>query len=90
MFAGEPRKEKVKLAPDLVVEIISDSEQPQLTEQRLRDYLEAGCEVWQVFAAVSTITVWRGNDGVRLGVGEVLTSDRLPGLAIPVSEVFQS
>jgi Uma2 family endonuclease len=78
----------IPIAPDLAVEIISDSEAPEETEQRLRDFLEAGAEVWQVFPALSSITVWRGNEGVRLANDDLLVSERLPGLTIPVSQVF--
>jgi Uma2 family endonuclease len=85
-----PRENRaIPIAPDLAVEIISDSERPDEIEQRLRDYLEADTEVWQVFPSLSSITVWRGNQGVRLGSGQALTSDRLPGFAAPVSDVFR-
>jgi Uma2 family endonuclease len=69
----------IPIAPDLAVEIISDPETPEETEQRLRDYLEADAEVWQVFPSLSGITVWRGNEGIRLANDEVLASERLPG-----------
>ncbi|HEX4773714.1 MAG TPA: Uma2 family endonuclease [Bryobacteraceae bacterium] len=79
----------IPIAPDLAIEIISDSEVPQETEQRLRDYLEADTEVWQVFPALSSVTVWRRNEGVRLAKEQVLTSECLPGFSIAVWECFR-
>ena len=57
-------------------------------EQKLRDYLQADVEVWQVFPSVGSITKWRGNEGIRLEGSQMLTSGRLPGLSMPVSDVF--
>jgi hypothetical protein len=57
-------------------------------EQKLRDYLEADVEAWQVFPSVQSITRWHGNEGTRLGGDQLLTSERLPGLSMPVSDVF--
>ena len=86
-----PRENRaIPIAPDLAVEIISDSEQPEETERRLRDYLEADAEVWQIFPSIQTITVWRGNQGLRLAGEQLLTSERLPGFAVSVSGIFGS
>jgi Uma2 family endonuclease len=79
----------IPIAPDLAIEIISDSEAPEETEQRLRDYLEAGAEVWQVFPSLASVTVWRGNQGSRVDKEQLLMSERLPGFAISVSELFR-
>jgi hypothetical protein len=41
-----PRTDRaIGIAPDVAIEIVSDSEQPNETERKLRDYLEAGVEV---------------------------------------------
>lgn len=79
----------IPIAPDVAIEIISDSEHPQETEQKLRDYLEAGVEVWQVFPSVRSLTVWRGNQGLRLEGNQALTSDHLPQFGLSISELFQ-
>jgi Uma2 family endonuclease len=84
-----PRENRaIPIAPDLAVEIISDSEPPEESERRLRDYLETGAEVWQVFPSLRTVTVWFGNQGLRFGQEQVLSSERLPGFTIPVSDIF--
>jgi Uma2 family endonuclease len=84
-----PRENRaIPIAPDVAIEVVSASEQPEDTERRLRDYLEAECEVWQIFPSLNTVTIWRGNEGKRLSDLDQITSDRLPGFAIAVSEIF--
>jgi Uma2 family endonuclease len=84
-----PRENRaIPIAPGIAIEIISDSEQPQKTDQKLRDYLEADVEVWQVFPATQTVTVWRGNLGHRLTGEQLLTSDRLPDFSVAVADIF--
>lgn len=84
-----PRENRaIPIAPDIAVEVISDSEHPDEMEEKLRDYLEADVEVWQVFPSVGSITKWSGNQGIRLENSQVLTSERLPGLSLTVSDVF--
>lgn len=78
----------IGIAPDIAVEVISDSEHPGETEQQLLDYLEAGVEVWQVFPATRGIAVWQGDQGRRLNQTQMLTSDRLPEFRIRVSVAF--
>jgi Uma2 family endonuclease len=85
-----PRENRaIPIAPDLAIEIISESEQPEETEQRLRDYLEADVEVWQVFPSIGSVTVWHKNQGSRLQGEHVVTSERLPGFRIPVSDMLR-
>jgi Uma2 family endonuclease len=85
-----PRENRaIRVAPDLAVEIVSTSESPEETEKRLRDYLQTGCEVWQVFPSLASVTVWRGNEGIRLTGDELLVSAAVPDLALPVSEIFR-
>ena len=84
-----PRENRaIAIAPDIAIEVISDSERPEETEQRLRDYLEAGVEVWQIFPAIASLTVWRGNQGVRLKGEQAVTSDKLAGFSVPAAEFF--
>ena len=80
----------IAIAPDIAVEVISDSEQPDDMEEKLRDYLEADVEVWQVFPSVQSVTRWRGNQGIRLEGNQALTSEHLPGLSMSVSDVFST
>jgi Uma2 family endonuclease len=84
-----PRENRaIAIAPDIAIEIVSESEQLKKTEQKLRDYLEADVEVWQVFPATKTVTVWRGNLGVRLTGEQLLTSERLPDFSVTVADIF--
>jgi Uma2 family endonuclease len=78
----------IAIAPDIAIEIVSESEQLKKTEQKLRDYLEADVEVWQVFPATQAVTVWRGNLGVRLTGQQLLTSERLPDFSVTVADIF--
>jgi Uma2 family endonuclease len=79
----------IGIAPDIAIEIISDSEQPNEIEQKLRDYMEAGVEVWQIFPSLLGVTIWRGNQGIRLTGIEAVTSEALPGFSVPASEFFR-
>ena len=84
-----PRENRaIPIAPDIAIEVVSDSEQPAMTEQKLRDYLEADVEVWHVFPATQTVTVWRGNLGRRLTGDQLLTSDQLPDFSVAVGDIF--
>jgi Uma2 family endonuclease len=78
----------IPIAPDIAVEIASESEQSATAEQKLRDYLEADVEVWQVFPATQTIRIWRGNAGIRLTRKQIVTSDRLPDFSFTVADIF--
>ena len=85
-----PRSNRaIGIAPDIAIEIVSDSEQPNETERRLRDYLEAGVEVWQVFPALRSVTIWQGNQGFRLGADARITSERLRSFSVAVSDLFR-
>lgn len=79
-------------APDLVIEIVSPSNQPQELAERVADYLEAGTSLlWQVDPQRREVTVHRpGTDSRRLGVGDTLRApDLLPELEIPVGRIFE-
>ena len=80
----------ISVAPDIAVEVISESELTVETERRLRDYLEADAEVWQIFALLATVTIWRGNQCVRIEGDEVVSSARRPGFSVPISDFFAS
>ena len=88
-LAQIPRENRaIPIAPDIAIEVVSESEQPGDMEEKLRDYLQADVEVWQVFPSIGSITKWRRNEGVRLEGNQVLLSERLPGLSLSVSDVF--
>jgi Uma2 family endonuclease len=80
-------------APDLTVEVVSQSNSAPEMQQRAGEYLAAGARlVWIVDPEQRTIDVYRpggvrivlGNDGLLDG------ADVLPGLTLPVQRVFES
>ncbi len=78
-------------APDLAVEVLSHTDNPMDVQQKIRDYLEAGARlVWLVAPQAKTVTVYRANGSAQLlREHEVLTGeDVLPGLTIPLLEIF--
>lgn len=79
-------------APDLAVEVLSPSDNPVDIQQKVRDYLEAGARlVWVVAPQAKTVTVYRADGSARLlrEQESLEGEDVLPGLAIPLAEVFQ-
>ena len=78
----------IAIAPDIAVEIISESEQLHYTERKLRDYVNAGVEVWQIFPVLRTVSIWNGSQGTRLAEHDVITSEQLPGFSVRISELF--
>ena len=79
------------IAPDLAVEVLSESNTPKEMERKLREYFEAGTQlVWYVDPRSRTVTVHSAPDhhvildeSQTLGGGNVL-----PGLEIPLRELF--
>jgi Uma2 family endonuclease len=85
-----PRENRaIEIAPDVAVEIISGSEKPEEMERKLCDYLDAGVEVWQIFPSISSLTIWRRSQGIRIEGDQLVTSERLPGFSVPVSNFFR-
>jgi Uma2 family endonuclease len=81
----------VPAAPDLAIEILSPSESPIQIQEKIRDYLEAGTSlIWVVAPKAKTVTVYRPDGSARfLREHETLAAeDLLPGLSIPLTEIF--
>ncbi len=87
-------RSRVEGAPDIVVEILSTDRNRDLIRKR-QIYAEAGVlEYWPIDPRNDTVTRLELQDGeyverAVLGVGDVLTTPLLPGLAIPLADVFQ-
>ena len=87
-------RSRVEGAPDIVVEILSTDRNRDLIRKR-QIYAEAGVlEYWPIDPRNDTVTRLALQDGAYveravLGVGDVLTTPLLPGLAIPLADVFQ-
>ena len=83
----------VEGVPDIVVEILSTDRSHDLVFKR-RIYAEAGVrEYWIFDPRNDTALPLRLGDGeyverAALGVGDVLTTPLLPGLTIPLADVF--
>lgn len=78
-------------APDLAVEVLSPGDTVFEIEEKVEDYLAAGCLlVWVVNPQLRRVTVREAGGATRvLGEGEVLQGGEvLPGFACPVGELF--
>jgi Uma2 family endonuclease len=80
------------LAPDLAVEVLSESNTPKEMERKLREYFDAGTQlVWVFDPRARTVTVYTAPDQFTV-LDESQTLDGgavLPGLVIPLRELFE-
>ena len=81
--------------PDLAIEVLSPSTRAVDLVRERADYARVGvCELWLVDPDVPTVLVLRAVDGPEFVLAEeldangTLASPLLPGLAIPVAELF--
>ena len=91
---GRPAKGPLSVAPELVVEIISDSETQRILEEKLADYCEIGVEeCWVVRPETRTVKV------LALSASEVrsvvvytepqaVASVVFAGLSVAVADIF--
>jgi Uma2 family endonuclease len=80
-----------RTAPELVVEVLSPSDQWSKFETKLDDYLAAGVqEIWVVSVDERCVWVYRpGQPHRRLGAADALTSSEvLPGFSCRVVDFF--
>lgn len=78
-------------APDLVVDVVSSDDMEEATEERVRDWLDAGTRVVVVADPWSRrVTVHPTRGDIRvLGEGDVLDGgDVVPGWTLPVKSLF--
>jgi Uma2 family endonuclease len=91
---GRPAKGPLEVAPELVVEIISDSETHRISEDKLTDYIAIGVEeCWVVRPDAGTVEVLALTpDGARSVAtyreGQAVASRVFSGLAVAVADVF--
>jgi Uma2 family endonuclease len=79
------------IAPDLAVEVLSDSNTGSEMERKRSEYFLAGCAlVWQIDPDTRTAETFRPDrPGIRLGADQVLEADDLlPGFELPLRDVF--
>ena len=85
---------RVEAPPDIVVEILSTDRNRDLIRKR-QIYAEAGVlEYWLMDPRSDTVIPLELRDGAyveraALGVGDTLTTPLLPGLEIPLADIFQ-
>src|SRR5579859_5604285 len=81
----------IPIVPEIVAEVLSPAETPRTIHRKLKQYFAAGVkEAWLIDADVREIEIWKGTslpDPVLAGA-DVLTSALLPGLALPLEELF--
>jgi Uma2 family endonuclease len=79
------------LAPDLVVEIISDSEPAAEIESKVEDYRAAGVKlIWLVYPRTQTVVEHRGDQLRRFTKRDSLDGGEvLPGFALPLANLFR-
>jgi Uma2 family endonuclease len=81
----------IEVAPDLIVEVLSPDDRWSNVTQKLREYFEIGTRlVWVADTDAKTIFAYRSLTDMReITQKDVLTGDDvLPGLTIPVGNVF--
>jgi Uma2 family endonuclease len=91
MPQGKARKSFPRLAPDLVVEVLSPSDRASEVVAKLEMYQEAGVPlIWLVDPDAMTVTVIAaGKSTIVLQASDTLDgSDVLPGFSVPVAEII--
>src|SRR5215208_2320374 len=88
---GQARRSFPRLAPDLVVEVLSRSDRASEVVAKLEMYQEAGVPlIWLVDPEQTTITIIASGNSTRvLQSGDTLDGgDVLPGFSVAVAEIF--
>ena len=91
---GRPAKGPLESAPELVVEIISDSETQRILGDKIADYVTIGvCECWVVRPEGGTVEVLAlspsgAASAAVYGQGQTVASRVFPGLLVSVADVF--
>lgn len=89
----DPDTAFLEVVPDLVVEVLSESNTPREMEIKLSEYATAGVKlVWYVDPDAKTVTVYpKGRERGKkvLGVKDTLDGGKvLPGFTLPVADIF--
>jgi len=82
----------IRIAPDLVVEVVSPNDEVNEVDKRVLDYQRAGVPLlWVVHPASRHVDVYRlSGRGEILGEQHELTGEPvLPGFRLPVREIFR-
>lgn len=81
-----------RVAPDLVIEIVSPSNSATEIQEKVLEYLEVGANlVWVVDPRIRTVTVFRSKTDVRVLTEEGILDggDVVPGFQLAIAELFE-
>lgn len=88
-----PREPIPKLAPNLAVEVLSDSNTPAEMKRKRRDYFEAGVDlVWEIDPETRSVVVWTSVRKSKTLADSEDTLDGgavLPGFSTTLRELFK-
>jgi Uma2 family endonuclease len=86
------RQSPIAFAPDIAVDIVSESDFAVHSQGKVYAYLAAGTqEVWQLWPASQRIFIYRGAKSISpLGTEDVLSTPMLPGWELPVREILEA
>jgi Uma2 family endonuclease len=77
--------------PDLAVEVLSPDDRAGEVLAKVQEWLDSGCRaVWVIDPRTRTVSVYRSRRDIAV-LGEsdtVVGGDLLPGLSLPVAEIF--
>lgn len=88
------QRAKIKGAPDLILEVVSRGTEKRDRTIKRKMYAQFGVrEYWLAKAETATVDILRLQDGklvpvAHLGKSDALTSPLLPGLKVPLAEIF--
>jgi Uma2 family endonuclease len=92
-FANHERQRSMpldRMAPNLAVEVISDSETAYSARKKVSEYLAAGVEeIWQVYPEIRLVIVHTPTGIREVSAGELIESPLLPGFSARVAEFFE-
>ena len=91
MVGGEPSEGFEDFAPDLAVEVISPSEEPDEMARKVAEYFGAGAQqVWQLFPETMQVTVYFSPFDMALfgPEDELDAGDLLPGFSCRAADLF--
>ena len=92
-IGGPPKIGPLPIAPELVVEIVSDSETQRILGDNIADYAAIGVdECWVVRPETQTVQLLQpGQSGSQVVevFDQTATSSVFPGLSVSVADVFR-
>lgn len=91
LSGGKPARGFENLAPDLCIEIISPTEDPNEMQRKLQEYFDAGAQqVWHLWPESVQATIYSAlTEAVALQADDEITAgDLLPGFRVRVAALF--